>query len=97
MKDVASVMVNSRINKQVRKAIDYNIEKLPTYADWIVHNDKNLDLDAPIVDDLVGEASGGGDGANGLRFLMLMKMDMEMSLMRVKIIWRMIMNIPNGN
>jgi hypothetical protein len=52
-----------------------------------VHNDKNLDLDAPIVDDLVevGEASG---GANGLRFLMLMKMDMEMSLMRVKIIWR---------
>jgi hypothetical protein len=96
MKDVASVMVNSRINKQVRKAIDYNIEKLSSYADLIVHNDKNLDLDAPIVDDLVevGEASG---GANGLRFLMLMKMDMEMSLMRVKIIWRMIMNIPNGN
>jgi hypothetical protein len=64
-----------------------------------VHNDKNLDLDAPIVDDLVevGEASGGGGGANELRFLMLMKMDMEMSLMRVKIIWRMIMNIPNGN
>ncbi|KAK2359212.1 hypothetical protein QL285_096312 [Trifolium repens] len=87
MKDVASVMVNSRINKQVRKAIDYNIEKLSSYADLIVHNDKNLDLDAPIVDDLVevGEASG---GANGLRFLMLMKMDMEMSLMRVKIIWR---------
>ncbi|WJX97044.1 hypothetical protein P8452_78167 [Trifolium repens] len=66
MKDVASVMVNSRINKQVRKAIDYNIEKLSSYADLIVHNDKNLDLDAPIVDDLVevGEASG---GANGLR------------------------------
>jgi hypothetical protein len=87
MKDVASVMVNSRINKQVRKEIDYNIEKLSSYADLIVHNDKNLDLDAPIVDDLVevGEASG---GANGLRFLMLMKMDMEMSLMRVKIIWR---------
>lgn len=26
---------------------------LSSYADWFVHNDKSLDLDAPIVDDLV--------------------------------------------
>lgn len=55
-----------------------------------MHNDKSLDLDAPIVDDLVeiGEANSGGGcgGANELRFLMLTKMNMEMPLMRMKMV-----------
>lgn len=54
MNDVVFMIVNSRI-KQVRKAIYCNMRifLLSSYADWFVHNDKSLDLDAPIVDDLV--------------------------------------------
>jgi hypothetical protein len=63
---------------------------LSSYADWFVHNDKSLDLDAPIVDDLVEirevNSGGGGGRANELRFLMLTKMNMEMPLMRMKMV-----------
>ncbi|PNY04334.1 hypothetical protein L195_g000752 [Trifolium pratense] len=93
MNDVASVMVNSRINtSKLEKQLTIILRSFLLMLIGLC-----MMIDAPIVVDLVevGEASGGG--ANELRFLMLMKMDMEMSLMRMKIIWRMIMNIPNGN